>query len=62
MQKALSTAVLGTLRDWVKGYVSDHSPQTIAFSINFETGNIEYSSGSDIVFTVNTVTGDLEYK
>lgn len=61
MQKALSTETLDILRDWIKEYFATHSPQTVAFSINFETGNIEYSSGSDIVFTINTISGDLDY-
>lgn len=62
MSKALSTDTLATLRDWMKRYVADHSPETVAFSVNFMTGDMEYTSGSDIVFTVNTITGDLEYR
>lgn len=62
MEKALSTIILATMRDWVKKYVSDHSPQTVAFNINFETGELEYITGSDIVFEIKKETGNLEYR
>lgn len=62
MEKALSTSILSAIRDWMKEYVSAHSPQTVAFNINFDTGELEYITGSDIVFEINTVTGSLDYR
>lgn len=60
--KALSTDIVSTFRDWVKSYVNAHSPKTIAFNVNFDTGELEYITGSDIEFETNNTTGNLEYR
>lgn len=62
MEKALSTENVAAFRDWIKLYVAAHSPETIAFSINFKTGDLEYISGTDIEFNTNIETGNLEYR
>ena len=34
----------------------------VSFSVNFATGNLEYSSDAVYDFTINTTTGDLEWE
>lgn len=34
----------------------------VSFSVNFSTGNLEYSSDAVYDFTINTTTGDLEWE
>lgn len=62
MEKAFPLSNLSLVKDWVKRYVADHSPQTVAFNVNFETGELEYITGSDIEFEINTTSGNMEYR
>mgnify|MGYP001128967884 CR=1 FL=1 len=62
MKKALSTENVTAFRDWIKSYVAAHSPETIVFTVNFATGDLEYTSGTDLEFETNIETGNLEYR
>ena len=45
--KSLPLSIVQTIRDWVKAYITAHTIETITLTVNFQTGNLEYTTNKD---------------
>lgn len=52
-----SKTVVGAINE-----LEDRIPSTPEFSVNFTTGELEYTYGDDYSFSINTTTGNLEWE